>query len=364
MKQSRRGFLIGLAKGAATVGAVGYGGLGLASLFPGETEEEPAHPRIDFHAHLFGEGQGGTGCFLSEKQKQHFNYRFFRMLLDLDEGPDKKGMPLDAQYLVRIMSDLRASSLDKAVLLAQDGRYDERGQLLREETHFYVPNDYLLEVCAQNPDLFIPCVSINPRRADAMEELDKCRQGGARVLKIHPPTQDVDPGEERFRPFYRRLAESGILLMVHTGTEHASQVDHPAFAHPARLEPALQEGCTVIAAHSALGSFHDEEDWFPALVDLARRYPGLYCDTGNLGGLLRWRNLPRLLATPELKGRIVHASDYPFPPDPLVHWPHLAPGKLLDLLPETNLFERDYQLKRALGLPRASFELGARLLKL
>jgi uncharacterized protein len=359
MNQGRRDFLIGLSKGAAAVGVVGYGGLGVASLFAGEPPAEPVGTRIDFHSHLFGEGHGGTGCFLSKQQKEHFNYRFFRALLDID---DKKG-PLDAQYLTRIIADLRASSIDKTVLLAQDGRYDKRGKFLRAETHFYVPNDYLLEVCAQHPDLFVPCVSINPARADALDELAKCKEGGARVLKIHPPTQDVDPGEERFRPFYRKLAEAGILLMVHTGTEHASHVAHPAYASPARLEPALQEGCTVIAAHSGLGSFHDSEDFFPPLVELARRYDKLYCDTGNLGGLLRWRNLPRLLATPELEGRLLHASDYPFPPDPLVHWPHMAPGKLLDLLPETNIFERDYRLKLALGMPKATFELGARLLE-
>ena len=90
MNQGRRDFLIGLSKGAAAVGVVGYGGLGVASLFAGEPPAVPVGTRIDFHSHLFGEGHGGTGCFLSKQQKEHFNYRFFRALLDID---DKKGPP-------------------------------------------------------------------------------------------------------------------------------------------------------------------------------------------------------------------------------------------------------------------------------
>ena len=78
--------------------------------------------------------------------------------------------------------------------------------------------------------------------------------------------------------------------------------------------------------------------------------------------MFRWRNLPRILADSEVLERLVHASDFPFPSNALVFWNRLGPGKLLDLCSEPNIFERDFRLKQALGLPAACFDRGARLL--
>lgn len=189
---------------------------------------------------------------------------------------------MDRDYVAVLVDQLQRSSLEKALLVGQDGRYDQAGIFDRAATNFYVPNEYLLGVTREHPDLFVPCVSINPKRRDALEELERCAEGGARVLKIHPPTQDVDPGQDRFRPFYRRLAELDILLMVHTGAEHGSPIVGDDFSHPERLVPALQEGCTVIAAHSGMGTFLDSVDFFPTLVELLEGYPRLYCDSAVL----------------------------------------------------------------------------------
>ena len=213
---------------------------------------------------------------------------------------------------------------------------------------------------------FIPCVSINPKRRDAIEELDRCAEGGARVLKIHPPIQDVDPAEERFRPFYHRIAEYGIILMVHTGMEPAPGVVCHTCSDPGRLVPALEEGCTVVAAHAGMGGFFDKKEdyhhFFPNLVRLMGRFPNLYCDTSFIASMLYWRAFPRLLENGAVLERTIYASDWPFPSNALVFWNRLAPSKLLALCSETNLFERDYQLKRALGLPVAVFERGTRLI--
>jgi predicted TIM-barrel fold metal-dependent hydrolase len=212
------------------------------------------------------------------------------------------------------------------------------------------------------PGLFVPCVSVNPRRRDALDEVDRCAALGARVLKIHPPTQDVDPGEPRFKPFYRRCAERKLIVMVHTGTEHAAEITGHEHCDPAKLTLALDEGCTVVAAHSGMGNSFDKEDFFPSLEGLVRRFPRFYCETGNLASVLRWRNLPRLLASSEVVGRLIHASDFPFPSNALAFWNRLSPRKVLALASERNLIERDFRLKQALGVPPEVFERGARLL--
>jgi predicted TIM-barrel fold metal-dependent hydrolase len=344
---TRRALLGGL--GAAAALACARGG--------SRPVREPAGPLIDFHVHLFGVGDGGTGCHLSAGQRRHVNYRYLLALLGLaDNGR------MDRDYADALVLQLRASAVTKAVLLAQDCRYDASGRPDLARTSFFVPNDYLFEVARREPDLFIPCVSVNPRRRDALDELTRCAALGARILKIHPPTQDVDPGERRFAGFYRKCAELGVIVMVHTGTEHAAAVVGHEFSDPARLVLPLEEGCTVVAAHAGMGSFFDREDFFPNLVAMVAKYPRLYCDTAILASTLRWRNVPRLLASPEVLARTLHASDFPFPSNALVFWNRLAPATLLALLSERNLFERDWRLKQALGMPPEVFERAAQLL--
>lgn len=350
MRVSRRGFVGGLA-----LAGVGIG-------LEGATAPQPRAPLWDFHVHLFGVGDGGTGCYFSAGQRRHWNYPFFLRLLNLKENGS-----IDQDYLTELLRQLRASAVEKAVLLAQDARYDENGRLDLGTTNFYVPNDYLFRVVGRYPELFVPCVSINPKRRDAIEELERCAELGARVLKIHPPTQDVDPAEDRFRPFYRRVAEVGVVLMVHTGSEHASEVANEKLTDPAGLVTALEEGCTVVAAHSGMGSFLDpvpfREDYLRSLVALAIRFPLLYADTAVLASMMRWRSIPQLLDEPILLERLIHASDWPFTSNALVFWNRLAPGRMLSLCSERNLFDRDHELKRALGLPSRVFERGAELLR-
>ncbi len=353
MNLSRSQFLLTLA-GAA----VGFG-----TQFTSRDEErrdtEPRGPMIDFHVHLFGVGDGGTGCLMSAEQKSRLNFRFFRRLLNLSENGR-----MDQDYLDFLVAQLRSSSVQKAVLLAQDSRYDAQGRPDYERTSFYVPNDYLFDVSKRFPSLFIPCVSINPKRRDAIDELNRCAERGARVLKIHPPIQNVDPGEARFRPFYRRCAETGIIVMVHTGTEHAAEIVGDNYSDPLRLVTALEEGCTVVAAHTGTAAFFDKESFFPHMISMLERFPKLYYDTSIMASMFRWRTLPRLLEMPEVLARAIHASDFPFPSNAMVHWNRLSPVTMLSLASESNLLERDYRLKQAIGLPRDVFERGARLLRL
>ena len=350
MNMTRRQFLLAGA-GAAAAAGTNLHSAQLPSL------AAPAAPIVDFHVHLFGVGDGGTGCYLNNSGNQRLTYLFFKRLMRLTENGH-----MDEDYVQRLVALLRASSVDKAVLLAQDSRYDAQGRPDRENTSFYVPNGYLFQIVGRFPDLFIPCVSINPKRRDALEELDRCAELGARVLKIHPPIQDVDPAAARFRPFYRRCAERSVIAMFHTGTENAAETVGNELCDPARLVTPLEEGATVIASHSGMSNFNEPEDFFPHLLPMVRRFPNLYCDTAVLAETVRWRTIPRMIQEPEIMARTIHASDIPFPANPIVFWNRLPYGELFRLATEENLFERDYRLKLALGVPAAVFERGAKLL--
>ena len=173
---------------------------------------------IDIHVHLFGTGDSGSGCRLSREKSKGLLFRFLARKL----GLRGRAKTLDESYVLALAEQIRDSGLTKAVVLAQDAVYDERGEADWRRTHFYVPNDYLFDVVARYPESMIPCVSINPQRADAIDELNRCAAKGARVLKIHPPTQGVDLAERRHARFFRHCAELKMVVMVHTGHEHSA----------------------------------------------------------------------------------------------------------------------------------------------
>lgn len=335
------------------------GSLGISAGLGGAMAAVSRPPLVDAHVHLFGTGEGALGSFISDRQRKHWNFPLFKKLLGLREST------INEDYLRALTGQLSESSIDRALLFAQDGRYGNSGHLDCASTNAYVSNDYLFDVVARFPDLFIACCSINPKRRDALDELERCAALGARALKIHPPVQDVDPGLTQFRPFYRRAAELGIVIIVHTGSEHSTPDINPLLVDPARLHTALEEGCTVVAAHTGMGSFLDErvfrDDMLQNLIKLIDRFDNLYCDNAVLASMFRWQNLPRILQEPRVLDRLIHGSDWPFPSNALVFWNRLTPSQVATLVAERNLFERDYQIKRALGIPSEVFERAGRL---
>jgi len=329
-------------------------GLGAGCAGGARLDETPAP--LDAHVHLFGIGDAGSGCFLAPAMRRHFAYGALRRLLDL---PERR---MDEAYVASLLSQLHRSPLGAVLLFAQDGRYDAGGRLDRDATSAFVPNDWVFAVCAREPRRLLPCASINPKRRDALAELERCHALGARAVKVHPPVQDVDPADASFIPFWRKLAELGLVLIVHTGSENAAPITRTDVCDPLRLEPALREGCTVIAAHGGFGSAIDGVDFFPSLQMMVRRHHRLFCDTAVLGSIFRWRALPRLLADEVVTSRTLHASDWPFPSALVMFWQHLPRESRGAIARETNLLTRDLRLKQALGLPPASFVRGYDLL--
>jgi uncharacterized protein len=313
---------------------------------------------LDIHVHLFGMGDSGSGCRLSKATSDGPLFKYMAAKLRLFE----RAKTLDEGYVLALAEQVEKSGLDKAVVLAQDAVYDRRGKPDWDKTHFYIPNDYLLQVTARYPMKMIPCVSINPERTDAVEELDRCAAKGARVLKIHPPTQGVDLAEKRHAKFFRRCADLKVIVMVHTGHEHSAPIFDSGLANPKKLELALDSGCAVVACHCGSGRSTDRPDMLPDFLAMVRKHKNLWGDTAILGSLGRERDFQRLLADPAAKERLLHGSDFPFPAIPLAFWSGIGLKKaiLLQLIP--NWMKQDYALKETLGIGRASAERAYRFL--
>ena len=328
-----------------------------AALYPGQFIANYSMG-IDIHVHLFGTGDAGSGCRLSEAKSKGLLFRFFARKL----GLRGRAKTLDESYVLALAEQIEQSGLAQAVVLAQDAVYDEGGKPDWRRTHFYVPNDYLFQVVARYPQWMIPCVSINPQRADAIGELDHCAAKGARVLKIHPPTQGVDLADKRYVPFFCRCAALKMVVMVHTGHEHSAPIMDAQLANPRKLERALGEGCTVVACHCGSGWWWDRPDMLPDFLRMARKHRNLWGDTAVLGSAGRSRDLRRLLAEKEVRNRLLHGSDFPFPSFPLVFAGALGPKKAIALKRIGNWMKQDLALKEALGIGMASAERAQRLM--
>jgi predicted TIM-barrel fold metal-dependent hydrolase len=324
----------------------------------GATDSKP----IDMHVHIVGNGSGASGCWLRVRGW----HRPLAAMMLRDIGLPRRGLSSDLErlYVERLLELVRASSLGAIVILAQDLVRDEHGRAIEGAGSFYVPNDYVLKLAGEYPE-FLPAVSIHPARPDALEELDRCLQRGAVMMKCLPNCQNINCGDRRFTRFWERMAQAGLPLLAHTGGEHTLPVVCREFADPRVLTLPLECGVTVIAAHCGTKSGLFDPEYFHVFTEMTTRYPNLYGDTSAFNVPIRGRHVPECLRPP-LVERMLHGSDFPVP----VHG-HFAWMKgFVDWQTfrrwerDPNVLERDYQLKRAMGFPPDTFTQIWKLLRL
>jgi predicted TIM-barrel fold metal-dependent hydrolase len=251
---------------------------------------------------------------------------------------------------------VRDSSLDAAILLAHEKVYDESGRPCENLGSFYTPNDYVLALARQYPDCFIPAVAIHPARPDALDELERCIESGAAMLKLLPNCQNVNCSDKRFTKFWERLAEAHIPFLSHTGGELSVPVTNASYADPRVLTLPLECGVTVIAAHCGTRALLWDAHYTPLFLKMIERYPNLYGDNSGMNTPLRSAHFGEILS-PAVQDRMVHGSDLPIPISSIwnfirgsVSW---ADWRFSH---ETkNLLERDARIKSALGFTPDTF---------
>jgi len=283
---------------------------------------------LDYHVHVVGLGAGGTGAFVNPEMRSWWHatkrlkfeiYAHAAGVTDFDHA--------DQQFVARLVDQIRnIPRHGKYLLLAFDKHYSAAGKPVPEQTEFYLPNDYVFALVERYPDLFEAACSVHPYRPDALDELTRCAQRGARVLKWLPNAMGIDPADPRCIPFYDRMKELGIALLSHAGAEYAVDAEGAQkLGNPLRLRLPLDRGVTVIAAHCAgLGGNEDLDspgrEWksnFELFLRLMgeKKYDGLLY--GEISGTTQFNRLPgpllELLRRRDLHPRLLNGSDYPLP---------------------------------------------------
>jgi hypothetical protein len=89
-----------------------------------------------------------------------------------------------------------------------------------------------------------------------------------------------------------------------------------------------------------------------------REYPKLYGDLSALTLMNRWRYLRRILREESLLPRLLNGTDYPLPPCAPCFLGEVGMRRAWAFARIANVFERDFAIKRALGVPGEVFSRG------
>jgi predicted TIM-barrel fold metal-dependent hydrolase len=317
---------------------------------------------IDMHVHMVGNGGDGSGGWLRLKGWHRWLAGF--MLRQLGVSSSALEGNLEAIYADNLLQLVRDSSMDAIVLLAHERVHDPDGTPRDDLGSMFVPNDVVLGLAKKFPE-FLAGVSIHPARRDALDELERCLEAGAVLMKCLPNCQNIDPSDRRYQRFWERMAAAGLPLLAHTGGEHTVPIVDAAYADPKLLRFPLECGVTVIAAHCGTSSGVFDHDYFGDWTAMLNEFPNFYGDISALVSLNRCGHLRDCLR-PEIAPRILHGSDFPVPV--LGHrlwlqgWVDRATFRRVQGI--RNPIERDWQFKRALGFSDETAMRAAKLLRL
>lgn len=318
--------------------------------------------RIDMHVHMVGNGVAGSGGWLRLKGWHRMLAGLMLRQLGMRETALEGDLEkIYAQHLLRLV---RQSSLDGVVLLAHERVHDSDGTPRDDLGSMFVPNEVVLDLARQHPE-FLAGVSVHPARRDALDELDRCIDRGAVLMKCLPNCQNIDASDQRYIPFWKKMADAGLPLLAHTGGEHTVPIVNKEFADPRLLRTPLECGVTVIAAHCGTSSGAFDRDYFDDWVGMLQEFPNLYGDISAMVSLNRCGHL-RDCRGSEIEPRILHGSDFPVPVLGHRLWlNHSVTGASFRRIQQIeNPLERDFRFKQSLGFSDRVFTRAGELLKL
>lgn len=307
--------------------------------------------KIDVHAHLAGVGTGGSGCWISPRFRRRAVFRYLRWRMRITDEMMRDSV--DQAWAATLAARVRASELDRAVVLGFDGAYDAAGRLDETRSQMVVPPDWVFEACGRDRDALLPGPSINPFRRDAMERLEECIERGAVLIKWLPSAQAIDPSSPKLAGFYRRAAEARLPLLIHSGGGEQTFEEIDRSLNDVRLlRVPLDAGVPVICAHSgAPVVLSRAPDQTPLLRSMLREYPHLWVDNSGMANPSRFPSLPRAADDPAMRERTLYGSDYPIPVNAVYYLRRLGARATLAIERERGYYDRDVRLKRALGYP-------------
>ena len=177
----------------------------------------------------------------------------------------------------------------------------------------FLNNDAVLRFAAQNADISIPFISINPHRgAEGVAEAKRLLATGAvRGLKLHPPVQQFFPNDRVAYPLYELFAEAKLPVLFHTG--HSGIGTGLPGGGGVRLKygnPLPIDDVAVDFPDLPIIMAHPSFPWQDEQISICLHKPNAYID---LSGWSPKYFAPQLIqyANTRLKNKVLFGSDFP-----------------------------------------------------
>lgn len=177
----------------------------------------------------------------------------------------------------------------------------------------FLNNDAVLRFAADNSDIAIPFISINPHRgAEGVAEARRLLATGAvRGLKLHPPVQQFFPNDRFAYPLYELFAQAKLPVLFHTG--HSGIGTGLPGGGGVRLKygnPLPIDDVAVDFPDLHIIMAHPSFPWQDEQISICLHKPNVYID---LSGWSPKYFAPQLIqyANTRLKNKVLFGSDFP-----------------------------------------------------
>ena len=242
-----------------------------------------------------------------------------------------------------LLDEVRASGLEKCVLLAMDvdhkmleepgvrswmaSRLFEAGSWDLYELEYAkpllqlgrTPNERVASLVKAHPDLFVGVGSVNPAKGlgHVEEGLREIRELGLVGVKLLPTLQLFDPDEllEELTAIFDFCSRHGLMLVLHTGCDPGPW-EHPALsacARPGHYGPLISAypDVPVVLAHAGSYSIRRPGIWLDEALELCRRNDHVWLDLAAVTYLAVEEKFAKRIR--ELVGfdRVLFGSDWP-----------------------------------------------------
>lgn len=172
-------------------------------------------------------------------------------------------------------------------------------------------NDWCAKYCSADPRRLLGFGSVHPKYVDdAGVEVRRLKKIGIRGLKVHPSHQLFAPNEYRsglgpLRAMYEAAQESGLPVMIHTGTSIFPGARN-VFAQPMLADDVGVDfpDLVVILAHGG------RPLWMNEAFFLVRRHPNMYMDISGIPPQKLMEYFPRI---EEIADKVLFGTDWPGP---------------------------------------------------
>src|SRR5438552_2927362 len=167
-------------------------------------------------------------------------------------------------------------------------------------------NDWIANFTRDHRDRLLPVGSVHPRHArDPRAETVRILDLGIRMIKIHPPHQELAPNDPQLGDVYRECEARGVPVMFHTGTSVFPRARN-VFADPMPIDDVAVDfpRLKIVLAHAGR-PLYGETAFF-----LTRRHPNVHLDISGIPPKSLPKYVPRL---GEIADKVLWGTDWPAP---------------------------------------------------